>query len=701
MTLVTIGVRRVLVSLLLGVMTCGVAQGVESTANKQLEEIVVTGSREAEPMKEKPSTVGVIESQKIKEVRPAHPSEVMNRTPGVWVNVTAGEGHLTAIRQPITSGAVYLFLEDGIPIRSTGFFNHNALYEMNLLGAERIEVSKGPSSALYGSDAIGGTINVMTRPAPATPQIEINPEIGESGWFRVLASAGNTWGDDGLRLDLNSTHSDGWRERTGYDRQSETLRWDRAINETATAKTLLSYSNIDQDTGGTSSLSKADYENRPWYNYQTFDYRKVKAFRLSTELAKEPAPETLISAIPYLRVNEMDLLPGWGIFKSGSKYFGYESTTDFYSLGLLLKYRHDFQPWRTRLVTGLDIDYSPGSYFERRIQVTRNAADNKFVSYLYDTDTSKNYDYDATFSGGSPYVQVETSPLEPLRLTVGARYDYLSYDYTTNLAANSNRPADTDPSFTHLSPKAGLTYAFSDSVSGFLSYGNAFRSPSASDLFRGNAATAINLKPIKADSYEAGIKGACADLVTYSLSYYHMTKKDDIVSYTPIANFSEKLNAGKTEHKGVEIGLGITPIPEVELSTSYSNAIHTYEEFQVSPVLNFNDKEIPQAPRQIVDTRLAYKPAWLGGGLVELEWVLLGNYWLDNANTEEYNGHDLFNLRASYHLSKAWEVYARLINITDELYAESASKSSADPAMFAPGQPRTFFAGLTWNWGAR
>jgi outer membrane receptor protein involved in Fe transport len=80
----------------------------------------------------------------------------MGGVAGVWVSVTGGEGHQTAIRQPLNTNPVYLFLEDGVPTRSTGFFNHNALYEVNLPGAEGIEVTKGPGSALYGSDAIGG-----------------------------------------------------------------------------------------------------------------------------------------------------------------------------------------------------------------------------------------------------------------------------------------------------------------------------------------------------------------------------------------------------------------------------------------------------------------------------------------------------------------------------------------------------------------
>lgn len=694
---------RYILLILFLLLSAGTAYAVDSTKSSQLEEVVVTGTREEEPLKEKPQTVEVIKQKEIKDTKPSHPSEIMNRIPGVWVNVTAGEGHITSIRQPLTTNPVYLFLEDGIPIRSTGFFNHNALYEINIPGAERIEVTKGPSTALYGSDAIGGTINVLTRPSPLKPEIEINPEIGSYGWYRLLASGGNTWGNNGLRLDLNNTHSDGWRERSGYDRQSATLRWDRTVGTTASAKTIITFSNIDQKTGGSNGLLKSDYESKPWYNYQTFDFRKVKALRISTEIEKEIEKDILLSFIPYFRWNKMDLLPGWGIFKSGSAYYGYHSETKFYSLGLLSKYRQDFKVMKTRLIAGVDVDYSPGEYFERRIQAYKTG--DKYTSYTYVTSTTNNYDYDATFTGISPYVQAEFSPVQKLRLTAGARYDNLSYDYETHLTPNSNRPADTKKTFTHLSPKAGLTYEFTKDISGFLSYNHAFRVPSAGDLFRGNsgtASTAVNLKPIKVNSYETGLKGKVTDIFTFDTSLYYMAKKDDIVSYSPSTGITERRNAGKTEHKGAEIGLGIKPLKEkIELNASYSYATHKYKTYSISSTFDHSGKEIPQAPRQIINTRLVYKPALLKGGIAELEWVRLGKYWLDDANTEKYNGHDIFNMRVSYYITKQWEVYAKAINITDKLYAERASKSSADSALYAPGQPRTFFAGITYNCGGK
>jgi len=277
-----------------------------------LGEVTVTGTREAQAIAETAASVGVVDSQAIDELKAAHPSEVMGKVPGVHVNVTGGEGHMTAIRQPITTSPVYLYLEDGIPTRSTGFFNHNALYEINLPQAAGIEVSKGPGSALYGSDAIGGVINVLTRPAPLKPEAEVTAEVGEHGWQRVLLSGGNSMGDDGFRADLNLTHTDGWRDDTEYDRQSATLRWDKFLDSGASLKTVVSGSNIEQQTAGTSRLSEDDYLNDPTKNTTPISLRNVEALRVSTAYEKE-TEDTLVSITPYARYNSMELLPNWSL----------------------------------------------------------------------------------------------------------------------------------------------------------------------------------------------------------------------------------------------------------------------------------------------------------------------------------------------------------------------------------------------------
>lgn len=162
----------------------------------QLEEVAVSGTREAARKFETAATIGVIKGEAIRNAKATHPTEIMGRIPGVWVNITGGEGHQTAIRQPLTTAPVYSYLEDGIPVRSTGFFNHNALYEANIPQAGGIEVTKGPGSALYGSDAIGGVVNILSRRPPGKVEVEASVDVGSFGWKRLLLAGGNAFGDN-------------------------------------------------------------------------------------------------------------------------------------------------------------------------------------------------------------------------------------------------------------------------------------------------------------------------------------------------------------------------------------------------------------------------------------------------------------------------------------------------------------------------
>ena len=691
---------RYLVPALLAAGTPFAPVAVAADQDVDLGEYTVTGTREQVLRSETPAAVGAVDSRTIEETRPAHPTEVMGRIPGVHVNVTNGEGHMTAIRQPMSTGAVYLYLENGIPTRSTGFFNHNALYEVNIPQASGIEVTRGPGTALYGSDALGGVINVFTPAPPAEGEGQVNAEVGEHGWWRLMASAGNSWDQSGVRGDINLTHTDGWREGTEYDRQSSTLRWDRFLDDGARLRTVLSVSDIDQQTAGTSRLSEDDYKNDPTKNYYVISYRDVQALRLSTAYEKETA-DTLLSITPYLRRNEMEYMPNWS--------FSYDPVirkTENDSFGVQFKYRMDFVPNRTRVVVGTDVDYSPGGRLEHSIDAVQTG--DVFTDY---TVTDKVYDYDVTFRGISPYIHVETSPTERLRLQGGLRYDDLQYDYDNQMADGAltllpppasmgfpptyEHPSDTKVDFSHLSPKLGATYAFSQNLSGYASYRHAFRAPSEGKLFRpGSNQASLDLDPVKVDSYELGLRGESGRL-SYDLAVYYMTKEDDLVTFEDTNGDRYTVNAGETLHKGVEVGAGVEISDAWQLDASFSYTEHTYEDW-VEKGKDYSGNDIQQAPETIGNTRLSYRPAAMNGGKVELEWKHLGEYWMDPDNTETYDGHDLLNLRANYPTVGGLEVYGRIMNLTDERYA-TRSRYSRGAKEFAPGLPRTVYAGVNYR----
>lgn len=680
----------------------------DSNEPVQLEDVVVSGTREAERRSETAATIGVIKGEAIRDAKATHPTEIMGRVPGVWVNITGGEGHQTAIRQPLTTAPVYSYLEDGIPVRSTGFFNHNALYEANMPQAGGIEVTKGPGSALYGSDAIGGVVNILSRRPPSKAEFEASADAGSFGWKRLLLTGGNAFGDNAVRADLNITKTDGWRQSTGYTRDSGSLRWDRALGDDATLKVFFTASKIDQQTAGSSGLVLNDYLTNPKLNTEPISIRKVDAKRLSAAYERE-AGNTLLSITPYYRDDSMDLLANWSL--------GYDPTTyntNNKSYGLMAKYRMDFEPYRTRVIVGVDVDNSPGGRTEDSIATTKTGT--VYTSYIVG---ARIYDYKVTYQGVSPYVHGEMSPTAALRLTGGLRYDDMSYDYQNHMAAAAvsavtsvgvkwyGHSASTKTSYNHLSPKLGATYAFSDSLNGFVTYNHSFRAPSEGQLFRPGAAanavaanalaaSSLALQPVKVDSYEAGLRGRFKDM-SYEASLYSMTKRDDILNQRdPLTAATVQTNNGRTLHEGIELGAGGDIASALRLDLSYSYAKHTYKSW-VTNTTNFTGKEMAVAPRVIANARLTYSPSFLQGGNFGAELVTLGSYWMDDANTTRYSGHDLLNLSASYRFGGELELFAKVRNATDRRFAESASGTGA-AGKYSPGLPRAIFVGLQSAW---
>ncbi len=690
----------------------------EETHDHTLETMVVTATREAEAKSETPATISVISDKTIENQRPSHPKAVLNQVPGVWVSNLSGEGHSTSIRQPLTTSPVYLFLEDGIPTRSTGFYNHNALYEINVPQSGGIEVSKGPSSALYGSDAIGGTVNVLTRTPPKEAEAELTTETGSNGWGRVLATGGDAYANGAWRSSLNLTRTDGWQDHAEYDRESFTTRWDHAVSDEALAKTVLAWSHIDQNHVG--SLGDQDYKHDPKKNNAPISYRTVDALRLSSVFEKESG-NTLLSVTPYFRDDSMDIVPPWSLSYDATQY-----TTENQSFGLLSKYRIDFEPLRTRLIVGVDMDYSPGAREEDKIDVLSTGTGINRNYYDF-TRGASIYDYDVTYSSVSPYVQAELSPTDKWRVVLGARYDDMNYDYVNNLTdaaivasgGSYGHVDDARVEYDHWSPKFGMTYAFTEALNGFMTMSHAFRTPSEGQVFRParvfgtNAAArrraqtaadaAMNLDPVLVDNIETGLRGE-KDILNrkwnYEVSVYHMTKEDDILSYRdPVTTQITTVNAGETLHRGIEVALG-TDINETwRVDTSLSYAKHTYEDWQTavgSTLVDYSGNEMETAPRVLTNTRLQYAPGFMNGGEMQLEWLRVGSYWRDQANTSKYDGHDVLNLRVRYPMNDKLEFYSNVDNLFDKRYAEVASLSGTEEA-YTVGLPRTLFVGARYK----
>jgi len=664
------------------------------TATVDLAEMTVSATRDAQNLATMPIAIGVIDQADIAAARAHHPSELVTRTPGAWVSNLGGEGHSTSIRQPITTKAVYQFLEDGVPIRSTGFFNHNGLYEINLPQSGRLEIIKGPGSAVYGSDAIGGAVNSYTRDPSATQSAELSLEGGTAGYIRGLGTFSNTYGAHGIRADLNITDSDGWRVGAPYARQSGTLRWDVTLGQNSRLKTIVSASHIDQPSDGGSDLSKADYESDPTKNYSPITYREVQSLRYSTEYAAQ-AGLTTYGATAYARYNSLNIMPSWQLSFDPQVW---ESQNQ--SFGMMVRARQALPGVRTSVSAGVDGELSPGSRMEQRIIPTQ-------VGGIY-TDYTKadvQYDYDVTFWQAAPYAQLDINPIPRLSLNIGARYDVLGYNYTSHLAVEDTGahriPGDTEVDWNRVTPKLGASYEITPGVNLFGSYRGGFRVPSESQLFRqGSAVSTVDLKPVRAENVETGLKVRVSNFAAFEATVYQMRLHDDILTYfDPVSGLRTAVNAGETKHRGVEAGVDVAPIPAIRFNVTATWSEHTYVEWRPNPSTDLSGNEMEMAPEFFAATRLTWQPKLLNSGSITGEWIKMGPYWMDAANTHRYDGHDVVSLYANVPVYHGFELVGRVTNLFDERFAETTSYSVAQGERFRPGQTRAFFLSGVYRLG--
>ena len=678
----------------------------ESLANSliELDKVVVTSTREEKPISELAESVGVLSQQDILNISPSHPSEVLNRSAGVYINNLGGEGHMTAIRQPISTSAVYLFLEDGVPTRPTGFFNHNGLYEVNIPQSERLEVTKGPGSALYGSGAMGGVINSISAKVSQQPRTKLDAEIGANDWQRILLSSSRPLSaHSGAGIQANLTKNSGFRDNADYERNNLNMRFNYLLSDNINAKNTLSFTKVDQS--GVSSLEYDDYKNDVSKNLYEGDVgaRNIEALRITSEVNVVSQSGDLYTFTPFYRHNESSMMPSWMV-----SYDANVRDTHFESFGLLSKWRRQFNNGG-QIIIGMDIDHTPSSYEEFDVDRSDIIRDGDIITGFTKSD-DLNYKYKATQTSTSPYLHLENQLTSSVRISAGMRYDIFKVDYTNQLDAPVDtshiRPESQSVNYSHLSPKASVIYNISDRHDVYANYRHAFRAPSVSKLFRsGSNADTENLKPVNTDSLELGMRGLLGGAMSYELAVYYMEKTNDIVSIqNDEGRFST--NAGKTIHQGIELGLNGELSQDFSFSTALSVSEQTYGKFEYlyscrdceSEILNFDGNYVDKAPASLGNIALRYEPVKVYGLMVELEMEHVGEYYTDQTNTNKYSGHQVVNVRSSYQATAQLQFYGRLQNLLDERYSTyTSNKVRTDVIEYRPGAPLSLFAGVRFS----
>lgn len=700
-------------SLSLNVLSIVFTQAIYAADEAQImDEVVVSGSRTETKLSDTPMSIGVVDEKSLKRDKPKLMGDAINRIAGVsWVDL-GNEQHMMGIRQPNSTNAVYQYLEDGIPIRPLGVFNHNSLNELNLAGAERVEVVKGASSSLYGSNAVGGAVNFITAHPSLTPEASVSVRNeAVTGYQRVDTGASNTWDDFGMRFShYSSRRSDNnWQQYSKGTKDSATLRTDYALSGSSLLHAVLSYNNLDSATPG--SLNPVDYQTSPGKSYQTFSYRKDKTTRVNVGWEGETAKDGLTSVTLFARDNDHGQLPNYTISActvSAACPTGYRGTINnnhVGSLGLDSKHQQEFTFLSSRLIGGLYYDLSPNTYKSNNLDVTQDASTLVYTGYAPNTTyATGTRDYKTDISNAALFAQWELTPMDKVRVVMGGRYDTINYNFVNNLTPSAAYGAANESrDFSHFSPKLGGTYTLSESTNIFANASQGFTPPEVSQLYAKSAIP--DLRPATYDSYEMGLRMAFFErALKFNATLFRLDGRDTIVSYTIAPGNSENRNAGSTRSTGVELGLNYDA-GKLDGRVGASIAHHQYLDYQASTTLDYSGKDMPNAPNTLT-AEIGYKP--IPDARLAIEVVQQSSYWMNNANTVSYSGHTLLNLRGNYRMNEGWEGWLQGRNLTNQLYAESASSSYSGSGTYDPlkdqytvGAPMSVMVGLTYTFDTK
>jgi len=670
-----------------------------TAAVSDLQPVIVSGSRVEQARADAPVAVAALSAAELEAAKPDLMAEALNRVPGVHMVDLGNEQHAMSIRQPFSLKPLFLYLEDGIPIRPAGLFNHNALAEVNLAGVERVEVVRGPGSALYGAGAVGGAVNVLTVRPSREPAAAASVRGGGYGYGRADVQASATTGRLGVALGGYGTRQrDGLREHSDYDKRSATLRADLALAPGTRLTGTLAYNYLDTDTDG--SLDSLHFFGQGTSSLQTFTYRRVSALRGALRLDRTWDARQRTQAAVFVRDNAVGQLPHYrlrAVAGSDTDYVGEINEDAFRSVGLHAVHEVYLGARGAKVVAGGTVDYSPGTYRAEHIAVIRDAATGRFTGYT--PSDSLLTDYDVRLLNTAAFAQVEVEPLGRLKLVGALRYDRLAYDFDNHLPPGSFSGApDGTNAFGRFSPRLGLVYAFTEARGLYANASRGFQPPEVTELYRGVQVPA--LRPATFDSYEVGGFGAfVGGRVHLDASLYRMGGFDEIVAVTTEEGDRANRNAGETRHLGVEYAVTLRPSADWALRFGGTNARHTYVRFTVDERagrrLVYDGNTMEAAPAFIANGEVACTPGFLPGARVAVEAQRVSGYFMDPDNTVRYDGYLLLNVRAGYERGPV-EVWATLHNATDVHYATSASVSFGRK-QYTPGLPRHVTLGLGYR----
>lgn len=628
-----------------------------------------------------PGKAAVISEKEVRDVAATHPAEVAVRAPGMWVSRGGGQEHLAALRSPVWSGpgacGELLYAEDGVPVRPSGFCNINQMIELHNEQSGGMEVLRGvQDGAFYGANAVHGVINVLSMPLKERHTLRL--EGGPYDYSRVMWQEGDV---DGY-LAVTGTHDGGYVDSSGYDQQK--MSWKQRQEFSGVALThYLTAAHLDQQSIGY-LIGEDAYrdDDRRENNSKPDAWRDVDAMRYVQSWDWQSG-DYRYSLKPYLRHSAMDFSQHFA-FPEALEENGHDSG------GVQWLVKRDNFSWGS---------WQAGAEGELAEAWTQEWQE---VPSTPSSPQGVHYDYEVGMQTAALWQELTWRLTDKLDGQFGVRADRVLYDYdnrtVSGAAGKYMRPADREDSFSLLSPRIGFVYTDNFDNEWFASTATGNRAPQTAELYRLQGSQQVaDIGEVVADGGELGWRGSAengsGNKTLWSVVLFEI-HKDNVI----IRNASNVLSDdAKTRHRGAEISGKQEWAAGWFAGITGTYAEHRYDSDVFDRSDSVDGNIMDTAPRTFGSMQLGWQKA---GKRIELEWVHMGNYYLNPEDTFEYEGHDLLNVRANYRMTKEWMVFARLMNVTDRDYAERADVTSfplVEPRYFV-GLPRSLFLGFEWSY---
>lgn len=685
--------RVVITTLALVAAPMSVAQTVPD-GTLVIDPITVTATRRAERAFDVPASVDTIDAATIHDGQPqVNLSETLSRIPGVFAANRQNYAQDLQIssrgfgaRAAFGVRGVRLY-QDGIPVTmpdgqgQTGSFS--------LLSAQRVEILRGPFSALYGN-ASGGVISVFTEDPPDVPYLAFTGGGGSYGTGTFGVKLGATSGRVGGVVAASEFITDGYRDHSSARRDLTNAKL--VLNATPdTRLTLIGNTQFQPETQDPLGLTRAEWSANPRAADPAatqFDTRKtINQAQAGAALDHrfDDALQLHVDSYGGQRMIRQYLaLSGIGATSSGGVP---DLDRDYGGVGARIV-------WRTRAF-GQPLAVTVGADADRMHELRKGFVnDNGRIGDLRRNE-------DDTVRSTDVYAQAEWDISLRWSATAGIRTSSVRYGSDDHYVTAQNPDDSGSQRFNDTSPVLGVVFHAADNLNVYASYGEGFETPTFAELAYRNGSTGLNfaLQPATSRASEVGVKYRVGDRHRLNAAIFNVDTSNEIVVDSAIGGRTTFKNAGATRRRGAEASwdgryrYGVeTHVALTWLRAEFVDAYRTGSPPAIVPV----GAKLPGVPSKQAYAELAWIPGSWPGLETALEAQYVDKLYVNERNTDAAPAYAVMNARIGFSQTAGvarWQEFVRLNNLFDRNYAGSVIVGDGNGRFFEPAPGRNWFVG--------